>query len=741
MAEAGYYRFPSIHGEDVVFVSEDDLWHVPADGGVARRLTGGIAAVTHPAISPDGKHVAFSGKLEGPAEVYLMPLSGGEPKRITFTGHGTNVVGWDRQGRILFISSWRQPFPSLTEIYAIPPDGGMPEKLPYGWAKSISLHPGGGIVIGRNAADPAIWKRYRGGTEGEIWIDPEGKGAFRKLLTLAGNVSRPMWIGERIFFLSDHEGVGNLYSCRVSGEDLRRHTHHETFYVRNPSTDGRRIVYHAGGDLYLYDPSANETSRIEIVYPSPRPQRRRRFVRGADYLDDFRLDPSGKSLALIARGRAFTVGIREKAFFQHGLRDGVRYRLPTWLSEGKRLLLVSDECGEETLELHHVDPFLPPRRLDVGDIGSPLVIEAAPRGDLVALGNHRCELFLLDLAQERATRIDRSPHGMIRHFDWSPDGRYLAYSVAVNRRRTAIRIYDTQEECVHPVTEPILSDTCPVFDPEGKYLYFLSYREFDPVQDDVHFDLGFPRGARPYLATLRKETPDPLLPREEEETSRQGKGEPGDGDAPESLGNDREDAAGVHASSSPAVEIDFEGISERIVPLPVPLGRYWALAALPKRLLFLEAPIKGMLGRGERPDQCLEASLTLKIFDLTKQRTQTLITGISAFHLAANRKKLCYRKENRLRVVPAGEPIEKKGSAPGGEEGWIALEQLSVGVEPALEWRQLYREAWRLQRDYFWNEEMSAVDWEAVYERYLPLLDRISTRSECSDLLWEMQGE
>ncbi|RME00184.1 MAG: peptidase, partial [Deltaproteobacteria bacterium] len=740
MAEAGYYRFPSIHGEDVVFVSEDDLWHVPAAGGVARRLTGGIAAVTHPAISPDGKLVAFSGKLEGPAEVYLMPLSGGEPRRITFTGHGTNVVGWDRQGRILFISSWRQPFPALTEIYAVPAEGGMPEKLPYGWAKSISFHPGGGIVIGRNATDPAIWKRYRGGTEGEIWIDPEGKGAFRKLFTLAGNVSRPMWIGERIFFLSDHEGIGNLYSCDASGEDLRRHTHHETFYVRNPSTDGRRIVYHAGGDLYLYDPSTDESCRIEIVYPSPRPHRQRRFVRGAKYLDDFCLDPEGKSLALIARGRAFTVGIREKAFFQHGLRDGVRYRLPTWLSDGKRLLLVSDECGEESVELHHVDQLLPSRRLDCGEIGSPLVMEAAPRGDLVALGNHRCELFLLDPTQERVTRIDRSSHGMIRHFDWSPDGRYLAYSIEGTRRRPAIRIYDTKRESIHRVTDPVIADTYPVFDPEGKYLYFLSYREFDPVQDDVHFEFGFPRGARPYLMTLRKETPDPFLFLEEEPTSGEGKVKEGDSDTPGSSGGEGPEGGTTLSgiSTPPELEIDFEGISERMVPLPVPLGRYLGLAALPKRLLFMEAPIEGLLGRGERPDQGAAFSFTLKAFDFTKQRTQTLISEISAFHLSGNRKKLCYRKGKRLRVVPAG---EKENAGSERKEGWIALDQLSVGVKPPLEWRQLYREAWRLQRDYFWNEEMSAVDWEAVYERYLPLLDRISTRSECSDLLWEMQGE
>src|SRR5206468_600193 len=241
-----YYRFPTIHNDTIVFVSEDDLWTVPAGGGVARRLTSGLGLATHPALSPDGQWLAFSGRDEGNPEVYLMPARGGEARRLTFLGANSSVIGW-RGDEIIFSSDTQQPFrpPQLWTVGRT-----APKRLLFGPATWISFGPDGRCVLGRNAPDPARWKRYRGGTAGDLWI---GGKEFRRLIQLKGNPSRPMWIGSRIFFLSDHEGTGNLYSCTSTGKDLRRHTNHEDFYVRNPSTDGRRIVYHAGADLFVFD--------------------------------------------------------------------------------------------------------------------------------------------------------------------------------------------------------------------------------------------------------------------------------------------------------------------------------------------------------------------------------------------------------------------------------------------------------------------------------------------------------
>jgi tricorn protease len=302
MSTSGYFRYPTLHGETVVFVSEDDLWTVPASGGVARRLTANLGTITSPFLSPDGKTIAFTGREEGNNEVYVIPVEGGPVRRVTYLGTSSSVVGWMPDGeKILFASDFEQPFDRQHDIYTVPIAGGMPEPLRVGHALSISVRAGNKIVLGRNNNDPARWKRYRGGTAGDLWIDAEGHGEFRRLLTLKGNLARPMWVGERIFFLSDHDGVANLYSCTTDGQDVRQHTHCTDYFARFPATDGSRIVYHAGGDLYLYDPEADTDTKIDVAYHSPQVARQRKFVDAAKYMDGYDLAPQGQALAITRR--------------------------------------------------------------------------------------------------------------------------------------------------------------------------------------------------------------------------------------------------------------------------------------------------------------------------------------------------------------------------------------------------------------------------------------------------------
>ncbi|MGH3486656.1 MAG: S41 family peptidase, partial [Actinopolymorphaceae bacterium] len=256
--DAGYLRFPSINGDVVVFVSDDDLWSVPAEGGRAWRLTAGVAEASRPSLSPDGTQLAFVGQEEGPGEIYVMPSAGGTARRLTFeAAPRCAVAGWLDDDTIGYASTATRPV-NAARLRAVSRLGGPSEELPYGWAQSLSYAPTGGVVIGRNTADPARWKRYRGGTAGELWVDPDGSGEFRRLVTLDGNLASPCWVGERIYFLSDHEGIGNVYSCTPAGEDLRRHSDHDDYYARNLSGDGTRLVYHRAGDLYLLDPADDE---------------------------------------------------------------------------------------------------------------------------------------------------------------------------------------------------------------------------------------------------------------------------------------------------------------------------------------------------------------------------------------------------------------------------------------------------------------------------------------------------
>ena len=323
--------------------------------------------------------------------------------------------------------------------------------------------------------------------------------------------------------------------------------------------------------------------------------------------------------------------------------------------------------------------------------------------------------------------LDRSPYAPIAGFDWSPDGRWIAYSCALSFHTSAIRICKVETGEIFSVTRPVLQDVSPTFDPDGKYLYFLSYREFDPVYDNLHFDLGFPRGVRPYLVTLKRDLPNPFVPvPKAPEEKNQKSEEKKDGEKTEQL-----------------IEIDFEGIEDRVLAFPVPDGRYQQIAAIKNKVLYTSLPIEGSLAMNWFQLTEPTAKATLEVYDFESLKAETLISGITNFKLSDDRKTLVYRAGNRLRVLKAGEkPDEKSASEPPGKKsGWIDLTRVRVSVEPPAEWRQMFREAWRLQRDHFWTEDMADVDWYAVYERYFPLIDRISTRAEFSDLMWEMQGE
>ncbi len=743
---SGYYRSPTIHGETVVFVCEDDLWAAPVEGGIARRLTTSLGAASNPRFSPDGALLAFSGREEGPWEVYCMPALGGEVKRLTYQGAFANVVGWTPDdAEIVYASTAGQAFGRAVWLWRIDPEGGSPERLSYGIANQVSFGPSGGVVIGRHTGDPARWKRYRGGTAGRLWIDRQGSGAFRPLVPVEGNHTAPMWIGKRIYFISDHEGIGNVYSCLPSGKDLRRHTHHEEYYCRCASTDGQRIVYHAGDDLYVYDIEGDTSARVPVEFRSSRVQRQRKFVSPGRYLHEFALHPDGRALALTVRGKPFTMANWEGAVVQHGERDGVRDRLAHWLNDGERLVAISDADGEEVVEVHARDGLAAPVRLTDLDIGRPTGLAVSPKKDQFVLCNHRLELLLVDLETREFWLLDRSRYRGINGMAWSPDGRWVAYGLAATERTASIKVCKVETGETWQIAPPEFYDVGPAWDPEGKYLYFLSLREFNPVYDEVHFELSFPRAMRPLLVTLRNDLPNPFVPapRPLHDEKKDDQGKAGSG-AEEGAGKPKK-----KAEEEKLVEIDFEGIEQRVVAFPYPEGRYSQIAGIQGKALFTSFPIEGSIRPGSIFDGP-EPKGVLHVYDFKEQKKDTIVQGISCFDLSRDAKTLVYQAKDRLRVIKAGEkPPEKNNKAEGGtnkdatsrQTGWIDLGRVKVSVAPLAEWRQMYREAWRLQREHFWPKDMSGVDWQRVYDRYLPLLGRVATRSEFSDLMWEMQGE
>ena len=742
---SGYYRSPTICQDTIVFVCEDDLWTVPVEGGVARRLTSNLGAAGSPRLSPDGEQLAFAGREEGPSEVYTMPALGGEAKRLTYQGSNVSIVGWDTDGKhILYSSGAGLAFDPW--IWKVSSEGGEPQRLSYGPANHIDFSDDGGVIIGRLTREPARWKRYRGGTAGQLWIDVEGDGQFQPLAPVDSNFTTPMWIGERIYFISDHEGVGNIYSCLPTGEDVQRHTHQDTYYCRLAKTDRKRIVYHAGADLFVYDLESDTENQVDVEFRSPRIQRQRKFVNASAYLQEFAPAPDGHALAVTVRGKPFTMANWEGAVLQHGERDGARYRFTQWLSDGKRLVTISDAAGEEALEIHTRDGSADIVRLDTLDIGHVRELSVSPQtendeNDRVLLVNHRFELLHIDLETHEVRTLDKGHYHSIRGAAWSPDGKWCAYSFAPTETTRSIKLCKIETGETWLVTEPEFSDFSPAWDPDGKYLYFLSSREFDPVYDSLHFDLGFPSAMRPLLVTLQKTLGNPFVPE-----PRPLEEEKEDKDKEDEEKKDEEDKADEEKSEKKKdkrepITIDLEGISQRVVAFPYPRGRYGQIAGIEGKVIFTAFPVPGT----SSSDDDSGSKGVLHVYDFKEQKKDTLVSGIEGFRLSRDGKTLVYVTGNRLRVIRAGKKVEaEKSKSRGGsnrQTGWIDLNRIKASIVPTAEWHQMYREAWRLQRDFFWTEDMSGVDWEHVYQRYLPLLERVATRGEFSDLMWEMQGE
>ena len=739
MADAeGYYRFPAIHGDQVVFTCEDDLWSVGAHQGLARRLTAGVADATRPSFSPDGQQLAFVASNEGPTEIYVMAASGGPASRLTFQGAVCMRATWTADGsEIVYPTNAGRPFAREFWLEAVRPSGGIPRELPLGPATGAAFASEGRVVLARNAhPEPAWWKRYRGGTLGTLWIDADGSGQFRPLIELNGNLHSPCWVGDRVYFLSDHEGNGNVYSCTPAGEDLRRHSDHRDFYARNLSGDGSSLVYHCGADLYLLDPGQDSLRKLEFSLGSPRTQLGRRFVPTDSYWEEAELAADANSLVLTARGKVFTFGSWEGAVSQHGERDGTRYRHASWLNDGKRMVAVAaSEAEEEALVVIDRGSQQLPRELGKLDVGRVVDLEVAPGEiDRLAVTNHRGQVIVVELAGESASSrvIDSSANGPLDGLAWSPDGRWLAYGMPLSAMSSAIKLCRVDSGEVTQVTTPLLRDRRPAFDPEGRYLYFLGARDFDPVFGELHFDLGFPLGSRPYLIPLRKDLPFPF------------KGHR----APLAEPEGKEGKADQMAAPVPPLEIDLVGIADRALAFPVAEGRYQNLGAIKGALLYSILPIEGARGHSIFSGEP-HGKATLKSFTFETQKEAVVAEGVSDFWVGAAGKAVVYRAGRRLRVLtdlakleghpqPSSSPEVEQ---PGRESGWIDLDRVRISVRPALEWRQMFREAWRLQREHFWVGDMSGVDWDGAYRRYRPLLDRVTSRGELSDLMWELQGE
>jgi tricorn protease len=732
MSALGYHRTPHLAGETLVFVTEDDIWTAPVSGGIARRLTTSAGECSLPRLSPDARSIAYVGRDEGHPEVFVMPAAGGPAERLTFLGsEALYVCGWSADGaEIYFTSDAGSPFVKETNAFAVAATGGAARALTIGHAMTFAIESGGATLVGRNAIDPARWKRYRGGTAGRLWVDAAGSGTFARLgREIDGNLVWPMWIGGRVFFLSDHDGIGNIYSCRPDSSDVRRHTGERTYYARFPATDGTRIVYACGAEIVLLDPRDDSVRRIDLQTPSAATQSARRFVEAGDFLEAFSPSPDGTALGLISRGRVFAMPLWEEAVTEYGSDDGARRRHCTWLHDGSRIAYVDDSAGYERIAIEPADRSSPAARASETDVGRITELIASPVDDTLAFANHRHELMVI--APGGLPRLlDTSRGWRVTDLAFSPDGRYIAYAWSPAPDTSIIRIADLRDDRIHDATSPLRTDRAPAWDPQGKYLYFISTRDFRPVYDALQFDLSFPQAMRPFVVTLRADVPNPFVAKP----------------APLHRAKDDDDDDDDDKPERPPIDIDFDGLTQRILGFPVDEGHYEQIAGAKGRIVYSHFPVRGIQPHARTSGEA-EHGGTLAAYDFEQQRAATLAQDIDDFQLGSDARTLIYASRDKLRVIDVGADLPEDDDEPKAptefnrRSGYLDLDRISVMVEPRAEWRQMYAEAWRLQREQFWDADMSGVDWNAVYARYAALLPRLRTRVELSDVIWEMQGE
>jgi tricorn protease len=708
-----YLRYPDIHGDLLAFVAEDDVWLASADGGSAWRLSSDSAAVMNPRLSRDGATVAWTSWRDGDPEVYVADTVGSATTRLTYWNDpATQVTGWTAAGDVIAVSATGEFAAQYPWAWAVPAAGGPPRRLPYGPVADVAIGAEAAALLTGRSGDPARWKHYRGGTAGRLWTATDADPLFHRVLSeLTGQLSSPMLIGGRLFFLSDHEGTGNIYSAALDGTGLRKHTGHAGFYARNPATDGARIVYHVAGDIWILDTPDAEPRRLDIVLTSPARTRAPRLISAASDLGDLDCDRTGQASVVEVRGTVHWLTHSDGPARALSVNPLARARMPRVLGDGK-VAWVTDAEGPDAIEVMTLDAEPQPVLLGAGSVGSVISLAPSPDGTTVAVAARDGRLFLVDTGSGQVRELAACDNGEMSGLAWSPDSAWLAWSQPGLNPLARIRLARVADGSVTDVTDGRFVDTEPVFTQDGLYLAFLSYRTFDPVDDSHAFDLAFPYGARPYLVTLAAATASPFGP----------------------LSGGRP-LAEPEESERPVVSVDTDGIPARVVAVPVGESAYSSLRAWKGGLTWLRAPVAGVLGDGDAEPGAARPRAALERFSLREREVTVLAAEADWYVVSGDGTRLVVRDGRKLRVLPA----EGK---PGGDGAvTVDLSRARFTADPDALWRHAYLEAGRLVRRDFWREDMSGLDWDGVLDAYRPLLDRVRGAGDFCDLLWEVFGE
>ncbi|MCG8607684.1 S41 family peptidase [bacterium] len=719
----GYYRFPTIHQQTVVFTSEGDLWKVGIDGGVAQRLTTHHGVESHPAISPDGRTVAFSAQYEGPTEVYTMPIAGGLPTRKTFEGETARVIGWTPAGKILYSTRHYSTLPN-TQLAIIGPDDNEPTLVPLSQASDGAFDPiGNTLFFTRLPFQGSQTKRYKGGTAQNLWKFKEGTPEAVPLTAdYAGTSKAPMWWKGRVYFASDRDGTMNIWSMDENGQSLRQHTTHNGWDVQSPSLHNDQIVFQLGADIRIFEIETGADRVLPITLASDFDQTRERWIQEPmQYVTDVHVSPNGDRIALTSRGRIFVAPVKEGRLVEATRKQGVRYRNARFMPDGKSLLLLSDETGE--LEFWKMPATGIGETQKLTSDGKVLRWEGVPSPDgrLFAYTNKDQQLWLYDLESQKSRLIGESKRGNFFGLVWSPDSKWLAYSANAKNRHSQLRIYQIQKGTSATLTSDRVDSYSPAWSPDGEWLYFLSDRHFQslvrspwgPRQPEPFLD----KTTKIYAVALTKGERFPFLASDELQESEDSKRD-SDKNSEKSKKDDSQKSATVH--------IDLDEIERRVMEVPVEPGNYQGLAANDQRLFWAER---------ETSIQRKRKLVALQI-DNKEIKPKTLVEDIRSYELSDDGKRIMVRKDDDIYVLDAN-----KGKPDKLSDQKVDLKSWKFSINPAEEWRQMFVDAWRLERDFFYDRNLHNVDWKGLLDKHLRLVDRVADRDELNDLISQLVGE
>jgi len=740
--DARMLRHPAVSATQIAFVYAGDIWLVAKSGGVAHRLSTPAGEESFPRFSPDGATLGYTADYDGNPDVYVVEATGGTPVRVTHNPAPDRMLGWFPDGRsILFATSMTAGKDRFNQLYRVAATGGLPEMLPVPYGEFGSLAADGRrLAYMPQTNDFRTWKRYRGGWTPDIWLFDLVTHAAKNLTHDPGNDAQPMWHGDTLYFLSDRDANkrGNIWALDTASGAFRQVTRFEEYDVRFPSIGPSDIVFENADRLYRLELPGEALQEVQVEVVTDRATLRPRAEKVAKQIANPGISPTGKRALLEARGGVFSLPEKHGVVLELTPGSGAANRYPAWSPDGKSVAYWSDRSGEYELYVRPADGTGSERKLTSLGAGFRYRIFWSPDSKQVAFVDNHMQIQLCDVASGRVSAIDKARYffeGNLRGFraSWSADSRWLAYSRDLDSGHTAIFLYDTRAAALHQVTAGFYADAGPVFDPEGKYLYFLTKRSFKPIYSDLDNTWVYANTTLVAAVPLRKDVASPLAPRNDVEGKDEEKDKDKEKEKDAEKGKDAKAAAGSKDEKKDEakpkeppkpVEIDVTGFEERIVLLPPLPGNYDSLAAISGKLLYRRVPLAG------QPE---DAKSPLVFYDLKEREEKTVVEDVDGFEASAEGTKLLvWKKEDYAIVEPKpDQKLEKK----------LATQELERTIDPRAEWRQLFDDAWRFERDYFYDPGLHGVNWNEMRQRYGRLLEDAVTRWDVNFVIGEMIAE